>query len=108
MHRLAQAAGALELSRRNANTRAKDAACGSAGMPGKPQPGEALDCDEFPMASTYEGAGRADYEGAEYKDEFSVRYISPVENQEAGRRLNAWYDNDRILNNDAFILVIGD
>ncbi|MEU6935196.1 hypothetical protein ABZ943_00550 [Streptomyces rubiginosohelvolus] len=42
-----------------------------------------------------------------YTDEFSVRYIDRVENQEAGRRLGAWYDNDRILNNDAFILVVG-
>ncbi len=39
--------------------------------------------------------------------EFSVRYIDRVENQEAGRRLGAWYDNARILNNDAFILVVG-
>ncbi|MFJ9591018.1 hypothetical protein [Streptomyces acidicola] len=38
---------------------------------------------------------RADLRGA---DEFSVRYIDRVENQEAGRRLNGWYDNDRILN----------
>ncbi|URN12065.1 NucA/NucB deoxyribonuclease domain-containing protein [Streptomyces radiopugnans] len=108
MHRLAKSAGADELSRYNANSRAKDSACGSPGMPGKPGPDEELDCDEFPMASTYEGAARAAYEGDQYTNEFSVRYIDRVENQEAGRRLNSWYDNDRILNHDPFILVIGD
>ncbi|GGY73246.1 hypothetical protein OHA57_39210 (plasmid) [Streptomyces anulatus] len=60
------------------------------------------------MASTYEGAARAQFEGTEYTDAFSVRYMDRIENQEAGRRLNAWYDNDRILNHDPFILVIGD
>lgn len=74
---------------------------------GRPGPGDELDCDEFPMASTFEGAARKHYEGSQYTDEFSVRYIDRVENQEAGRRLGAWYDNDRILNNDAFILVVG-
>ncbi|MEU0099771.1 NucA/NucB deoxyribonuclease domain-containing protein [Streptomyces sp. NPDC006267] len=75
-------------------------------MPGYPSTG--LGCDEFPTASTYEGAARAEHEGAQYTDEFSARYIDSDENQEAGSRLGAWYDNDRILNSDAFILVIGD
>ncbi|WP_434091500.1 NucA/NucB deoxyribonuclease domain-containing protein [Streptomyces anulatus] len=106
MHRLVKSAGALELSRYEANRRAVSSTCSRATMPG--HPGTGLDCDEFPMASTWEGAARADYEGAQYTDEFSVRYINSDENQEAGSRLGAWYDNDRILNNDAFILVIGD
>ncbi|MFB7269745.1 DNRLRE domain-containing protein [Streptomyces sp. NPDC056244] len=108
MHRLVPAAGALELTRNTANRSVVTSTCNSPAMPGRPGEGEALDCDEFPMASTYEGAARADYEGAQYTDEFSVRYIDPVENQEAGRRLGAWYNNDRILNHDPFILVIGD
>ncbi|MFC9035122.1 DNRLRE domain-containing protein [Streptomyces arboris] len=108
MHRLAKAAGAYELNRANENTKQKDRTCASAGMPGKPGPDDAFDCDEFPMASTYEGAARAQFEGTEYTDAFSVRYMDRIENQEAGRRLNAWYDNDRILNHDPFILVIGD
>ncbi|MFC8257156.1 DNRLRE domain-containing protein [Streptomyces sp. NPDC057291] len=108
MHRLVPAAGALELSRYNANRSVVSSTCNSAAMPGRPGEGETLDCDEFPMASTYEGAARSNYEGAQYTDEFSVRYIDPVENQEAGGRLGAWYDNDRILNHDAFILVVGD
>ncbi|WP_162465958.1 NucA/NucB deoxyribonuclease domain-containing protein [Streptomyces taklimakanensis] len=108
MHRLAKSAGADELSRYNANSRAKDSACGSPAMPGKPGPDEKLDCDEFPMASTYEGAARATHEGDQYANGFSVRYIDWVENREAGRRLDSWYDNDRILNHDPFVIVIGD
>ncbi len=60
------------------------------------------------MASTYEGAARAQYEGDQYTNEFSVCYIDRVENVEAGSRLKGFYDNDRILNHDSFILVIGD
>ncbi|WP_432023943.1 hypothetical protein [Streptomyces parvus] len=63
------------------------------------------------MASTFEGAPRKDYDGNQYTDEFSVRYIDRVENQEAGRpprSLGAWYDDDRILKSDAFMLVMGD
>ncbi|MFD5651880.1 hypothetical protein [Streptomyces sp. NPDC127039] len=44
------------------------------------------------------------YEGDEYLNDFSVRYINPTENQEAGRRLGAWYDNDRILSHDPYII----
>ncbi|MFJ7101246.1 hypothetical protein [Streptomyces albogriseolus] len=54
------------------------------------------------------GAARYQYEGDAYRDDFSVRYIDSDENQEAGRRLGAWYDNDRILSHDPFIIVIGD
>ncbi|MER6024043.1 NucA/NucB deoxyribonuclease domain-containing protein [Streptomyces anulatus] len=107
MHRLVPAAGALESTRFDANRSAVTSTCNSPSMPGRPGPDDELDCDEFPMASTFEGAARKDYEGSQYTDEFSVRYIDRVENQEAGRRLGAWYDNDRILNNDAFILVVG-
>ncbi|MFD9412098.1 hypothetical protein ACFWBN_34545 [Streptomyces sp. NPDC059989] len=54
------------------------------------------------------GPARYQYEGQPYRDDFSVRYIDSNENQEAGRRLGAWYDNDRLLSHDPFIVVIGD
>ncbi|MFI7005554.1 hypothetical protein [Streptomyces sp. NPDC050145] len=38
----------------------------------------------------------------------SLRYINSVETQEAGRRLGSWHENDRILNDDPFIVTIGD
>ncbi|WP_101256190.1 DNRLRE domain-containing protein [Streptomyces barkulensis] len=107
MHRLAKAAGADELSRYNANRYRVRSTCDGSAMPGKPGPDDDLQCDEFPMASTYEGAARSEYEGDQYINAFSVRYVDADENEEAGRRLNAWYDNDRILNHDPFIIVIG-
>ncbi|MEV8312002.1 hypothetical protein AB0P36_33000 [Streptomyces flavidovirens] len=63
---------------------------------------------EYPFASTAEGAARYKYEGDEFRDDFSVRYIDSKENQEAGTRLGAWYQDDRILNWEAFTVTIGD
>ncbi|SDL39250.1 Deoxyribonuclease NucA/NucB [Streptomyces indicus] len=48
------------------------------------------------------------YDGEQYMNDFSVRYINSEENQEAGYRLNAWYQNDRILDGEAFTITIGD
>ncbi|WP_455355986.1 NucA/NucB deoxyribonuclease domain-containing protein [Streptomyces sp. SYSU K217416] len=64
--------------------------------------------DQYPFASSYQGAARHKYEGDAYKDDYSVRYIDRDENQEAGRRLGAWYENDRILDWDAYVISIGD
>ncbi|MGI6125798.1 MAG: NucA/NucB deoxyribonuclease domain-containing protein [Planifilum sp.] len=54
------------------------------------------ECDEFPFASTWQGA----YTGGVGK--FSVRYISADSNRAGGNWLAAWYAYDRILNNDPF------
>jgi hypothetical protein len=108
MHRLVPALGPNEEARRDDNRSVVESTCKSANMPGRPAEGEALDCDEFPFASSYEGAARYQYEGDPYLNDFSVRYIGRDENQEAGRRLGTWYDNDRILSHDPFIIVIGD
>ncbi|MFE2724118.1 NucA/NucB deoxyribonuclease domain-containing protein [Kitasatospora sp. NPDC059327] len=56
-------------------------------------PGE--ECDEFPFASTWEGAARGD-------QNFSVRYVDGTENGTAGSDLSNWYGSDRILHNDKF------
>lgn len=48
------------------------------------------DCDEFPFASTLEGA-------ASTKWDFSVKAVDKKQNQEAGRMLRRYYLNDRIL-----------
>ncbi|MFD5223345.1 DNRLRE domain-containing protein [Streptomyces tendae] len=108
MHRLVPGYGVTERDRYDANRAIVSSTCNSSGMPGRPAEGENLDCDEFPFASSYEGAARHQYEGDEYLNDFSVRYIDPTENQEAGRRLGAWYDNDRILSHDPYIIRIGD
>ncbi|WP_437061163.1 DNRLRE domain-containing protein [Streptomyces sp. enrichment culture] len=108
LHRLVPGYGVTERDRYDANRALVSSTCNSSGMPGRPAEGESLDCDEFPFASSYEGASRHQYEGDQYRNDFSVRYIDPTENQEAGRRLGAWYDNDRILSHDPYIIRIGD
>lgn len=109
MHRLVPGYGATELERYNANRSVVSSTCTDSAVPGRPAEGDPPhDCDEFPFASSYEGAARHRYEGDAYLNDFSVRYVDRVENQEAGRRLAAWYDNDRILSHDPFIITIGD
>ncbi len=51
-------------------------------------------CDEFPFASTKEGAGSG--------ENFSVRYVPDSANLSAGGKLSAWYAQDRILDGDKF------
>jgi hypothetical protein len=48
------------------------------------------DCDEFPFASTYEGAGLGD-------GNFSVKYLNDEQNRRSGRVLRDYYRWDRIL-----------
>ncbi|MEU7833686.1 LamG-like jellyroll fold domain-containing protein [Nonomuraea sp. NPDC049129] len=58
---------------------------------------EAGSCDEFPFASTLQGAARANP-----PHNFSVARIEIGENTAHGRVLKAWYRNNRILNYDQF------
>lgn len=105
MHRLVPGAGAEQRKRRNANRSESTGYCDSGKVPGA---GKDKDCDEYPMAATYEGAARHTYENDErYKNDYSVRYIARDDNQEAGRRQYAWSENDRLLDGDPFIIEIG-
>ncbi|WP_275466856.1 DNRLRE domain-containing protein [Streptomyces noursei] len=105
MHRIAPGASASSEERYDENEKVRVRDCND-NTPGAP--GEGQDCDEYPFHSSAEGAARYVYEGDEYKDDFSVRYINRKENQEAGRRLAAWYQTDRILDWEAFTVTIGD
>ncbi|WP_214323080.1 LamG-like jellyroll fold domain-containing protein [Nonomuraea sediminis] len=58
---------------------------------------EKMHCDEFPFASTLEGAARAN---PFYN--FSVAWINGSVNTSHGTYLNAWYSNNRMLNSDPF------
>ncbi|WP_078600253.1 NucA/NucB deoxyribonuclease domain-containing protein [Streptomyces violens] len=98
LHRIAQGASASSKARYDENYKVRVRDCNE-NTPGAPAAGK--DCDEYPFRSTAEGAARYVYEGDEYKDDFSVRYIDPKENQEAGNRLLAWYQTDRILDWEA-------
>ncbi|MFI9722761.1 NucA/NucB deoxyribonuclease domain-containing protein [Streptomyces sp. NPDC052396] len=57
------------------------------------------ECDEYPFASSWEGAGKGD-------GNFSVKYVDGTQNGNAGTDLNNWYVADRILHKDAFYVSI--
>ncbi|MFJ7931860.1 NucA/NucB deoxyribonuclease domain-containing protein [Peribacillus sp. NPDC096448] len=80
-----------DLVQYNVNRKAKDAACSKLSKP------ERYECDKFPFASTYEGAGIGD-------GRFSVRYIPRAANNTHGRWLAPWYAYDRILHKDQFYI----
>jgi hypothetical protein len=62
-------------------------------------------CDEFPFASTYEGAAASEYQDG-YPYGFSVRYIPGSSNEAGGGKLVYWYYSDRILDSDPFYVQI--
>lgn len=76
-------------------------ACENELPPGQyPQPD--YDCDEYPFASTYEGASST------YNPQrnFSVKVIPADDNRAAGVWLGVWYSYDRILDGDAFYVRV--
>ncbi|MBP2333920.1 hypothetical protein JOF41_000098 [Saccharothrix coeruleofusca] len=62
------------------------------GLPEPPQQG-VEECDEYPFASTLEGAGHPEWD-------FSVRAVLNFQNSTAGGRLGIYYFDDRILRYD--------
>jgi hypothetical protein len=76
-----------------ANESAKNSACAGLTRPAD------HDCDEFPFASTKEGAGVGD-------GNFSVRMVPSTENRSAGGKLSAWYSKDRILDGDPYGIFV--
>lgn len=61
--------------------------------------GNLLNCDEFPFASTYEGAAAGD-------NNYSARLIDASDNQTAGRKLLSLYNSDRLFDNDEFYVQV--
>jgi hypothetical protein len=108
VHRLVKSKSAATKRRVGANRKVSKAVCESAGMPPKPSDGGPFDCDEYSFASTYEGAARSRYDGDQYRGQFSVRWVNSMVNQEAGKRLGAWYGTDRVLDNEDFFVPISD
>ncbi|MFD7030279.1 NucA/NucB deoxyribonuclease domain-containing protein [Streptomyces sp. NPDC059917] len=70
------------------NAKSKGAACAR-----PPKGNSTYECDEFPFASTGEGAGYGP---------FSVWYVPKGANSSAGDKLGSWYAKDRILHGDEF------
>ncbi|WP_409461720.1 NucA/NucB deoxyribonuclease domain-containing protein [Amycolatopsis sp. GA6-003] len=61
-----------------------------------PRP-EGKDCDEYPFASTWEGAAFGPYD---------VEMINSWQNQQGGSALSDFYDEERVLNLDPFWVTI--
>ncbi|WP_327258108.1 NucA/NucB deoxyribonuclease domain-containing protein [Streptomyces sp. NBC_01244] len=83
--------------RRKDNTTAKNNACKALSPSGTPVGKE---CDEYPFASTMEGAGLGD-------GNFSVRYVTSSDNNTAGQWLATWYKDERVINREGFYPIIG-
>ncbi len=58
------------------------------------------DCDEFPFATTTEGAAKGDLR-------YSARPIDSKQNQLAGSRMNTWWEEQRVIEGDAFDVAAG-
>ncbi len=84
------------------NRKAVRAECAKLIKPGVPRP----ECDEFPFASSLEGAGLPTYRPAAPYGDFSVKYVPGADNSSAGGALGAWYQRDRILDGDPFFIRI--
>ncbi|WP_410583811.1 hypothetical protein [Amycolatopsis sp. lyj-108] len=67
------------------NEAAKNIACATI-----PKPNPTDQCDEYPFATTLQGAGKGD-------GNFSVKYVNGTQNGSAGGVLRWWYDRDRVL-----------
>jgi len=106
LHRLPRAKSDGHRERADNNRRISTNFCRTVAMPPQPPTGGPFDCDEYALASTYEGAARFQYDGPQYELDYSVRWVNSDQNQEAGRRIGRWYENDRLLDNDGFFIPI--
>ncbi|MFJ5064583.1 NucA/NucB deoxyribonuclease domain-containing protein [Streptomyces nigra] len=66
------------------------------------------ECDEYPFASTYEGAAEVEYDPEAKKFNFSAKPIPGDDNQAGGLILKSYYAKNRIIDglNDGFIVKI--
>ncbi|MFF0449007.1 hypothetical protein ACFYT4_21800 [Streptomyces sp. NPDC004609] len=64
--------------------------------------GNTMQCDEYPFQSTYQGSSMG---GAE-TSHFSVQVISADQNRKAGEHLDKFYNQERILDQDEFYVVV--
>ncbi|MGW1543271.1 NucA/NucB deoxyribonuclease domain-containing protein [Streptomyces sp. NPDC002309] len=66
------------------------------------------ECDEYPFASTYEGAAEVEYDPEAKKFNFSAKPIPGDDNQAGGLILKSYYAKNRIIDglNDGFTVKI--
>lgn len=73
--------------------------------------GNTKDCDEFPFASTYQGAAYPEYDAHAQKNNFSVQPVVKEQNRDAGILLYRFYTSNRIIDgmDDGFLVnIVGD
>ncbi|WP_189114513.1 NucA/NucB deoxyribonuclease domain-containing protein [Pilimelia terevasa] len=75
--------------------------------PNSEYPKQKRDCDEYPMASTFEGAAHADYQPGSILS-FSSKPVPFGENRSAGNWLQQWYAEDHIIHGDYFYIRVLD
>ncbi|WP_162889986.1 NucA/NucB deoxyribonuclease domain-containing protein [Streptomyces olivoreticuli] len=97
------------LSYYDANRQQVQTSCVTAPRP----PVGGLECDEYPFASTWEGASyhtrHNDPASPDFKWYYSVRYVpGAAENGPAGRYLADWYVRDHLIAKDPFWVRIDD
>ncbi|MFJ2008326.1 NucA/NucB deoxyribonuclease domain-containing protein [Streptomyces chartreusis] len=70
--------------------------------------GGAKQCDEYPFATTYQGAVWSDYDHLAEPNNFSVLPVLADHNRDAGILLGQYYDKNRIIDgpDDGFIVQI--
>jgi hypothetical protein len=70
--------------------------------------GGTRECDEYPFATTYEGAAEPDYDADAKKFNFSVKPIAADDNGAGGNILLSFYAKNRIIDgmDDGFIVKI--
>ncbi|MFF7258676.1 hypothetical protein ACFZCL_00055 [Streptomyces sp. NPDC008159] len=70
--------------------------------------GGVRECDEYPFATTYEGAAEHDHDADAKKFNFSVKPIAKEDNGAAGNLLRSFYAKNRIIDgtDDGFIVKI--
>ncbi|GAA1426807.1 hypothetical protein GCM10009601_36700 [Streptomyces thermospinosisporus] len=70
--------------------------------------GGTLECDEYPFASTYEGATEPEFDADAKKFNFSVKPIAKDDNKAGGSILKSFYAKNRIVDgmDDGFIVKI--
>ncbi len=68
----------------------------------------ALECDEYPFASTYEGAAEPEFDADAKKFNFSAKPIAKDDNKAGGLILKSFYAKNRIIDgmDDGFIVKI--
>ena len=82
------------MRRRNRDTAR---AAGQAQWPNYSSDGK--DFDDYPFSTTKEGAYNAN-------GNYSARALTSRDNQKAGSQLATWYNDDRILDGDAFYVKV--